>query len=907
MCLPVSQGDAWLMPFHPGAADLGLGAGWAPIWRLAALVRAVVARGGVAPHLGLAGGGRGVGWRLVPGHSERQALRALAQAILPESLPPGTDPEWLAAEFSRWYAAALIRGAVSRAPALVALRRVPRASRTMARRWLASLLAPAPRSLGAFTSGDTLEKWAADPLGLDVPPRLILQLDEPRPDKPDAWPLCVHVELPAEAGVMLHPSEVVADASRGGWGANPLVERSEIVTLRLLQHALQRAARSVPALSGIEDGSGDEVTLTATEAWRLLAEARPRLETEGVKLVVPAWWAHAPRPQPRLKLSTSDDRGLFGADQLVHFDWQVAVGDETLTPEAFDALVQRRTPFVRLQHGWAVLPPGAVQSVLQRWGDGPTRGAVGAGAALLMALQAEADGAGSSESAVLVDADEQVIAQLRALAAQPPELPEPEGFSGALRPYQRRGLAWLTARARLGLGGVLADDMGLGKTVQVLALLARRRGDGVKEPTLIVAPTSVVANWAAEAQRFTPGFTVVTHHGTGRARGAALANSVRGADVVLTSYPLLLRDIEALRDIDWDGVILDEAQNVKNAHAKQSQAARRLGARYRFALTGTPVENALADLWSIFTFVQPGYLGSGEAFRSRLALPIERGKDEAARLTLRRLIGPLILRRTKSEPGVADELPPRIETLERCLLTREQAALYEAVAQELLARVEESTGMQRKAAVLLALLRLKQVCNHPAHYAGDDRALADGSGKLERLEALLDEVVAEGERALIFTQFARWGRRLSAHLAERYARSAAVFCLDGSTPAVERASLVRRFQAAAGPALFVLSVKAGGAGLNLTAATHVFHYDRWWNPAVERQATDRAHRIGQQRTVHVHKLLSVGTLEERIDRLIGDKEALADGVLTASGEAWLTELDDGALREVLMLRRQAIG
>ena len=485
--------------------------------------------------------------------------------------------------------------------------------------------------------------------------------------------------------------------------------------------------------------------------------------------------------------------------------------------------------------------------------------------------------------------------------------------------------------------------MGLGKTIQVLALLAHRQAAGTaKGPTLVVSPTSVVANWADEAERFAPGLRAVTHQGAARARGPELAATMAAAHIVLTSYPLLLRDADALAGVDWDGVILDEAQYVKNASAKQAQAARRMRARYRFALTGTPVENTLSDLWSICTFVQPGYLGSAEAFRRRLAGPIERDEggagrgaerlrptpppgdpaapgttpragDEAARAreTLRRLIGPLLLRRTKAERGVADELPPRIETVERCLLVPEQAALYEAVAHELLARVQESTGMRRKAAVLLALLRLKQVCNHPAHYAGDGSALQERSGKLARLTELLEEVAAEGERALVFTQFATWGRRLAGYLAEHLGPGVPVLCLDGGTPAAERARLVAHFQGAGGPAVFVLSVKAGGAGLNLTAARHVFHYDRWWNPAVERQATDRAHRIGQTGTVQVHKLVCSGTLEDRIDRLIREKEALAEGVLDArgagAGEGWITELDDAALRDVLTMRREALG
>jgi len=984
-----------LAPFPLPDSALRFGPEWAAVWRAAALVRGLVARGAVAPGLiGVSRKDRRAAWRPVWGRAERARLGRLAEVgvLAPEEGAAGT------LEAFAWaYADALVRDAAARSRALAPYRRVPRDQRTPARLWLADSLASAPRRSQVAGAGLAIRRWMADPARVDGPGRLVLRLEPPAaaaggpqgplphpsaaegeaPQSPRALPSSATAQVDGRQGVLAHPAAGVAaqppppslppppagevkgpqsplphpssavvqvdvpqslplphpaavapgegpqlralpPAENAPWllhiylepGGEPgaLVPAGEVWSdppgpgallpggPAALADALGQAAVAVPALQRALGRDVDQVDLTTAEAWDLLQHGQDRLRALGATVLVPAWWeARVPRGQLRLQPATSS--GLFGADALVRFSWEVAIGDATISAEEFERLVALRVPLVRLGGDWVALRPGAAEALLSRWraAGGPS-GQVGAGAAMMMALQSEAE---DGEPVLAHDAVRQM---LEGLTTAPPEMPEPEGFSGTLRPYQRRGLGWLHSRARLGLGGILADDMGLGKTIQVLALLAARRA---QRPTLIVSPTSVVANWAAEAARFTPTLRVLSHHGADRARGPALAATIVAAQIVLTSYPLLLRDADALAAIDWDGVILDEAQNVKNASAKQARAARRLRATYRFALTGTPVENALADLWSIFTFVQPGYLGSADTFRRRLAVPIERDRDPEAQRTLRRLVAPLLLRRQKSEPGIADELPPKTETLERCSLTAEQAALYQAVADELLQRVEETTGMQRKAAVLLTLLRLKQVCNHPAHHRDDGRDLAGRSGKLARLEELLDEVTAEGQRALVFTQFAQWGRRLQAHLAARL--TCPVWRLDGATPAAMRGKLVATFQRGDGPGVFVLSLKAGGAGLNLTAATHVFHYDRWWNPAVERQATDRAYRIGQRHPVQVHTLMCVGTLEERIDELLRRKGVLADGVLGAGGEAWLTELGTDELREVLTLRRAALG
>jgi SNF2 family DNA or RNA helicase len=414
---------------------------------------------------------------------------------------------------------------------------------------------------------------------------------------------------------------------------------------------------------------------------------------------------------------------------------------------------------------------------------------------------------------------------------------------------------------------------------------------------------SVVGNWQREAERFTPGLAVHVHHGAERLTGPAFRETAEQADLVVTTYALAARDRDALAEVPWARIVLDEAQNVKNSAARQSQAVRSLRAPRRVALTGTPVENRLAELWSIMEFLNPGLLGSARAFRARFAVPVERFHDEDAATLLKRLTGPFVLRRVKSDRSVIADLPAKLEMKVYCNLTREQATLYQAVVDDMLARVDRSEGIERRGLVLATMLKLKQVCNHPAQLLADASGLSGRSGKLERLEELLEEAVAAGDKALVFTQFAQFGQQLQRHLTDRLDRE--VLYLHGGTPKKARDQLVARFQGDGGPALFLLSLKAGGTGLNLTAANHVVHFDRWWNPAVEDQATDRAFRIGQRRDVQVRKLVCVGTLEERIDRMIEEKRGLAARIV-GTGEAWLTELSTGELRELVALRAEAV-
>ncbi len=457
---------------------------------------------------------------------------------------------------------------------------------------------------------------------------------------------------------------------------------------------------------------------------------------------------------------------------------------------------------------------------------------------------------------------------------------------------------------RLGLGACLADDMGLGKTVQLLALEALARSAGSRGPTLLVCPMSVVGNWQREATRFAPSLRVHVHHGVSRLSGAALVDEVGGHDLVITTYPLAARDSTVLREIRWDRVVLDEAQNIKNSASRQAKAVRGLSARQRIALTGTPVENRLAELWSVMDFTNPGVLGSLSTFRARFAVPVERDGDTDAAARLRRITGPFVLRRVKTDPAIISDLPDKIEMKQLCNLTAEQASLYQAVVDDMLARIDNSEAMERRGLVLATMSKLKQVCNHPAQLLGDGSALPGRSGKLLRLEEILESVLAEGDKALCFTQFAGFGGMLVPHLSARF--DTEVLFLHGGTPKKARDAMVQRFQSEDGPSIFLLSLKAGGTGLTLTAANHVIHLDRWWNPAVEDQATDRAFRIGQRRDVQVRKLTCIGTLEEKIDRMIEDKKALAQ-LVVGSGETWLTELSTRELRDLIALDAEAIG
>ena len=475
----------------------------------------------------------------------------------------------------------------------------------------------------------------------------------------------------------------------------------------------------------------------------------------------------------------------------------------------------------------------------------------------------------------------------------------PATFTATLRPYQLRGLGWLQFLHRIGFGGCLADDMGLGKTPTTLAHLA-----GLPGPHLVVCPLSVVRNWQNETAKFAPFMRVAVHHGTGRVDAAGFANLVANHDLIISTYQVAARDIDTIKQVAWETAVFDEAQAMKNPETGTAKAMRQVPARQRIALTGTPVENRLSEMWSIFNTVVPGLLGSLPKFRTRFATPIEKNRDPAAAAALRQLTGPFLLRRTKADRSLVPDLPDKVEQVAWAPLTREQATMYQAVVDQLLVDAKQESGMRRRGLVLAALTRLKQICNHPAHALGDGSKLAGRSGKLHRFDELVTDLLDAGDQALVFTQFREMGLLLQQHLHERFDQRAPF--LHGGVSKNGRDLMVSEFQSGTAKSpLLLVSLKAGGTGLNLTAASTVVHYDRWWNPAVEDQATDRAWRIGQSRSVFVHKLVCQGTIEEKVDALINDKRALADAVIGNTGEAWLSEMSTDELRDLVVLDMHA--
>ncbi|MEH0842196.1 DEAD/DEAH box helicase [Micromonospora sp. CPCC 205711] len=669
---------------------------------------------------------------------------------------------------------------------------------------------------------------------------------------------------------------------------------------------LGRAGRLWPELDGaLRTPAPEQLELDAEGAHRFLRDGAPVLHAAGFGVLLPSWWQ---RPSTRLGArlqarsrtapgTVASTSGGLGLDALVDYRWEVALGDQTIGADELAALAELKTPLVRMRGRWVELDPKRLAAGLRL-----LRSAGELTVADLLRL-----GLGEADRAealpVLEVTADGPLGDLLAGEAERRLTPldPPPGFKGTLRPYQRRGLAWLAFLQSLGLGGVLADDMGLGKTVQLLALLAADPPE--VPPTLLVCPMSLVGNWQREAAKFTPGLRVHVHHGADRARGAAFEEAVHQADLVLTTYSVAARDAVALASVGWHRVVVDEAQAIKNASTRQAEAVRSLPARHRVAVTGTPVENRLADLWSIMQFANPGLLGPAASFRQSYAVPIERHGDAETAARLRRITGPFVLRRLKTDSSIISDLPEKLEMEVVCNLTAEQASLYRAIVDDMLAKIETSDGMARRGLVLATMTRLKQVCNHPAQLLRDGSPLPGRSGKLERLEEIVDEVLAAGEKALLFTQYAEFGGMLRGHLSARFGRE--VLFLHGGVGKADRDAMVTRFQSPDGPALFVLSLKAGGTGLTLTAANHVVHVDRWWNPAVEDQATDRAFRIGQRRRVQVRKFVCAGTVEEKVAAMIADKRGLAASVV-GTGEQWVTELSTSQLRELFALESGAV-
>ena len=883
----------------------------------------LAARGRVLPVLTGQDGAYAARWRPVLGGGDAQRGHDLAAAMPPSCRAEARDgevgggqapgPLLAGALESLTDAAARARLTASLLPA--------RRGRTPARipiaeRFVAALSAT-DAGIAVVTPQDEaeaqqlaaeLDAWldgARIPAG---PVRTCFRLTEPgepgEPGAPDFDPWRVEFALQSAEDPSLMISAADVWAGRGsGFTGRARVSGGTDPADELLA-GLGAAARLFGEIEGaLREAAPAVVELDTPGAFRFLKETGPLLSGAGFGVLLPDWVRKA---RLGLKLTTRSQTtsgssvtgARFGLGDLVDFRYDVAVGDEALDPAELAELARLKVPLVRLRGQWVELDERHLTAAL-RFLERNQAGTMSAADALAAGLRGPDD----EISLVGVDADGwlgdllsgQADRRLRPMTT-------PAGFSGELRPYQERGLSWLSFLGELGLGGILADDMGLGKTIQLLSLVSDQApGAG---PTLLVCPMSLVGNWQREAARFTPALRVHVHHGADRLDGDSLARALADSDLVITSYGVATRDRAALSRLTWARVVCDEAQNIKNHATKQARAIRGLPAAARIALTGTPVENRLSELWSIMEFTNPGLLGPAEKFREKYAIPIERHGSEDAARALKRLTQPFVLRRLKTDKTIISDLPDKQEMKVWCNLTPEQASLYQATVTDMLNRIAEAQDdISRRGLVLATMAKLKQVCNHPAHLLADGSRLPGRSGKLARLEEISDEIMAEGDKALCFTQYAEFGRMLQPHLAARL--GCPVLFLHGGTTKKQRDAMVARFAELDEPALFLLSLKAGGTGLNLTAASHVIHVDRWWNPAVEDQATDRAFRIGQRKNVQVRKFVCVGTLEERIDAMIEEKKALADRIV-GTGESWLTELSVDDLRSVLTLSPDAV-
>ena len=931
-------------------------AGGAWDWLAAVADTAVelVAHGRALPAIvWLASGQAEARWMPAPAAADDERLRALVEGIPPlcraETNPGGNEPspppEVLLTGALGAMVDAIVRSGVA------GCRLVP------ARRGRAPREHPAPEAfVAALTDADAaiaadpaetvklglvLDDWRRSGLPAAGPLRTCFRLVPPpdsdgedtidgsrAPASTDPWRVEFLLQSTADPSLLV-PAEDV-------WRAGPALRSLRHTVKRPQEHLLAdlgRATRLWPRLEdSLQVARPAEVELDGAGAQEFLGQAAPLLEQTGFGVLVPPWWrSPGSRLGVRLRARPRSAKGFdaspfgLGLAGVCDYRYEVAVGDATLTAKELRQLAKLKTPLVRVRGQWVELHPGDIEralAVLKRPPPG-TSGDATPGAATMTAGDVLRIGLGLEPApgvdlpVVGVTADGWLGDLLsgdgdQKLGARP----TPGGFDGSLRPYQERGLAWLSFLAGLGLGACLADDMGLGKTAQLLALLLTEREDPSSRPgnrrrgrkpapTLLVCPMSLVGNWQREAARFAPGLAVHVHHGAAREVGSAFTRAARRADLVITTYALLARDRDLLAKVGWGRLALDEAQNVKNPSSQAARAARSVPAATRVALTGTPVENRLVELWSLMDFLNPGLLGSESAFRRRFAIPVERYRDEEAAGTLKRLTGPFVLRRLKTDRSIIADLPDKVEMTVLCNLTREQASLYQAVVDEMLVRIgQATTGIERMGIISGSMMKLKQVCNHPAHFLADGSRLGGArSGKLARLEEILEEVTASGERALCFTQFAEMGSLLQGHLRGRLGTD--VPFLHGGVPKRARDQMVTDFQSDGGPPVLLLSLKAGGVGLNLTAANHVIHFDRWWNPAVEDQATDRAFRIGQRRDVQVRKFVCVGTLEERIDRMIEDKRELAQRIV-GTGEAWINDLSVSQLRDLVALSDDAV-
>ena len=888
-------------------------------------------------------------WQLGTGVEERSWLAEMVAAspgVLTINNPNLSED--CAQTFTHWIASSRLQGAVAKSVS----RPYP---------WhdfVKSLLHSLPLRRG----GASLARQIGDWNGTITAVNLQLVFIAEAPDAADEsgedtqWPVRVQVRSNADSPRPVRLGEfdsATADALRE--------QLSEAVELTPLVDPAQHGRFITAVDYGTDPSAGDwDVYLRGEEIVQFVREAAPRLRANGFVVMLPRAWATA-ETASKLNVSEHTDPHdsstvtMMGFDTLVKYDWRLSIGGVELTDAEMSELVKSKSGLVKLRGEWVLADTREVAKTakyLEKLHDTSLEDAkLAAEAAIKRARIAQAAGSTDAEELGQIAAAAQAeyerlktaegegvvsAAELRQLALEagadspieftgspwftslvggtdrpaPERVEIPDTVTAELREYQRRGVDWLYFMSRNNLGAVLADDMGLGKTLQLLSLLAVERANGTKRgPSLIVAPTSVVGNWAREAARFVPDMQVRVHHGTGRPKGDELFAAAESADIVITSYGTVARDAKDLAAVQWDHVVLDEAQAIKNAGTQSSKSVRAIPARHRIALTGTPIENKLSELRSILDFVNPGMLGSQSFFRNHFAKTIESRRDEARAdemgERLQRLTAPFILRRLKTDTAIISDLPEKAEHVVAVDMTPEQAALYKALVDGMQAELENRKGIARKGLVLSTITRIKQICNHPAHFLGDGSAVTvkgrHRSGKVEKLMELLEEAARTDQRVLIFTQYKAFGDILKPYLSDRLGEE--VPFLHGGVGKSARDAMVERFQQPGGPRAMLLSLKAGGTGLNLTAASMVIHLDRWWNPAVENQATDRAFRIGQDKNVTVYKIITRGTMEESIQDILDGKTQLA-GAVVGQGEGWITELGTEELAQLISYRGQ---
>ncbi|MEZ5204248.1 MAG: DEAD/DEAH box helicase [Acidimicrobiales bacterium] len=867
LSIPIGEALGWLVAVGGGLGREGVGSSVAWLGRVAVAAVRLVAKGAAVPTLPgtKRPDGKAIDLAVVwtPALLDEDLLARMATAMPgPVTLLAHGDPR----QVTNAVLSAVVHTIVSQAAGMLDLPAPPpsvRNTASVAESFVTRLDGTgfdAPIAAGAEVS-KRIDRWAKPVTGTSRV-RLVVALDPP--DSGDAWFLSVLG--PGAEGTLLPIEQALAD----GKATKPLADE------------LNRVERIFPALLRPGAMRRGQVYLSQEEAWELMTVTGPQLAAAGFELRMPALSRRKPSPALRLFTEPTGD-SVVGAHQLANVRWSVLFDDVELTAADISRLAAEARPLVRSHGRWVELDAVDLKEAAAALAERANKTKMTGAEILRASVGLEGNPLAGGVSVAGAGWATDLLAKASEVSTDP--VATPEGFRGELRSYQAEALAWLGFLHAVELGGCLALDMGLGKTPTMLAHLGRTKDSG---RALVVAPPAVVGNWAREAARFVPGLRVVVHHGANRARdlNAAFAR----ADVVITTYGTAVRDMDALSTLEWSQVALDEAQAIKNHTSETAQQLRRLNARTRVALTGTPIENGLGDLWAILDFTNPGLVGGRTAFISQM-----QGEGEAA---LRALNGILVFRRTKSEPEVAAELPDRIDELDHCLMTPEQIGLYQAVLDGLVADAAVEGGEKKQGAILAAITALKQICNHPAAYEHDDRPLEGRSGKLTRLEEIVDQVFASGEKILIFTHFAEWGKRMADHLTTR--TGVPIECYHGGLARGARDKMIASFQERDGAGALVLSLKAGGTGLNLTAANHVVLFDRWWNPAVEDQARDRAWRIGQTKTVVSHRLVCPGTVDERVEEVVAGKRHIADLILPGSSS--LSDLDADQLRTALGLR-----